>query len=43
MSLSQDVVKVDAEKGEFMSYSRFAIYYVPPHGPLAEFGATWLG
>ena len=26
-----------------MSYSRFAIYYVPPVGPLAEFGAAWLG
>jgi putative phosphonate metabolism protein len=26
-----------------MSYTRFAIYYVPPDGPLAEFGATWLG
>lgn len=26
-----------------MSYSRFAIYYVPPQGPLADFGAAWLG
>ncbi len=26
-----------------MSYSRFAIYYVPTDGPLATFGATWLG
>ena len=26
-----------------MSYSRFAIYYVPPEGPLADFGASWLG
>lgn len=26
-----------------MSYTRFAIYYVPPHGPLARFGASWLG
>lgn len=26
-----------------MSYARFAIYYVPPDGPLADFGATWLG
>lgn len=26
-----------------MSYARFAIYYVPPDGPLAEFGAKWLG
>ena len=26
-----------------MSYARFAIYYVPPEGPLAEFGAKWLG
>lgn len=26
-----------------MSYARFAIYYVPPEGPLADFGATWLG
>ncbi len=26
-----------------MSYSRFAIYYVPPEGPLATFGASWLG
>ena len=26
-----------------MSYSRFAIYYVPPEGALATFGATWLG
>lgn len=26
-----------------MSYSRFAIYYVPPPGPLADFGAAWLG
>ncbi|WP_342077726.1 DUF1045 domain-containing protein [Yoonia sp. SS1-5] len=35
--------KEDGETGEFMSYSRFAIYYVPPEGPLATFGATWLG
>ena len=26
-----------------MSYARFAVYYVPPDGPLAEFGASWLG
>lgn len=26
-----------------MSYARFAIYYVPPEGDLAAFGATWLG
>ena len=26
-----------------MSYSRFAIYYTPPYGPLAQFGAAWLG
>lgn len=26
-----------------MSYARFAIYYVPPAGPLADFSATWLG
>ena len=26
-----------------MLYSRFAIYYVPPEGPLADFGAKWLG
>jgi hypothetical protein len=26
-----------------MLYSRFAIYYVPPNGPLANFGASWLG
>ncbi|MGD9293376.1 MAG: DUF1045 domain-containing protein [Roseobacter sp.] len=26
-----------------MSYTRFAVYYLPPDGPLAEFGATWLG
>jgi putative phosphonate metabolism protein len=43
MSLSQVFVREDAGKGEFMSYSRFAIYYVPPDGPLADFGAAWLG
>ena len=26
-----------------MSYTRFAIYYVPPAGDLADFGAKWLG
>ncbi|WP_299669543.1 DUF1045 domain-containing protein [uncultured Ruegeria sp.] len=26
-----------------MSYTRFAIYYVPPAGTLADFGASWLG
>ena len=26
-----------------MSYTRFAIYYLPPEGALAEFGARWLG
>jgi len=26
-----------------MSYARFAIYFVPPEGPLADFGAKWLG
>lgn len=26
-----------------MSYTRFAIYYLPPDGALADFGAAWLG
>ncbi len=26
-----------------MSYTRFAIYYVPPASTLADFGAAWLG
>ena len=26
-----------------MSYARYAIYFVPSEGPLATFGATWLG
>ncbi|MGR3468812.1 MAG: DUF1045 domain-containing protein [Shimia sp.] len=26
-----------------MSYARFAVYYVPAPGPLAAFGARWLG
>lgn len=26
-----------------MSYNRFAVYYMPPEGALADFGATWLG
>ncbi|WP_112323347.1 DUF1045 domain-containing protein [Oceanibium sediminis] len=26
-----------------MSYTRFAIYYLPPEGPLGAFGAAWLG
>lgn len=26
-----------------MTYSRFAIYYLPPAGALADFGAAWLG
>ena len=26
-----------------MSHTRFAIYYVPPKGAWAEFGASWLG
>ncbi len=26
-----------------MSYARYALYYVPPDGPLADFGAAWLG
>lgn len=30
-------------KGEFMSFTRFAIYYVPPKDALADFGAAWLG
>ena len=33
----------DQAKWETMSYTRFAIYYVPPEGALAEFGAAWLG
>ena len=24
-------------------YTRYALYYAPPPGPLAEFGAAWLG
>jgi hypothetical protein len=43
MSLSYDFVREEAGKGEFMSYTRFAIFYVPPEGPLAGFGASWLG
>lgn len=26
-----------------MSFARFAIYYVPSKGHLADFGASWLG
>ena len=26
-----------------MSYTRYAIYYLPPEGALASFGAAWLG
>ena len=26
-----------------MSYTRFAVYYIPADGPLATFGAQWLG
>ncbi len=26
-----------------MSYSRYSIFYVPPEGALADFGASWLG
>ena len=26
-----------------MSYTRFAVYYLPPEGVLADFGAAWLG
>ncbi|WP_116084632.1 DUF1045 domain-containing protein [Tropicimonas sp. IMCC34011] len=26
-----------------MSYTRFAVYYLPPEGDLATFGASWLG
>ena len=26
-----------------MSYARFAVYFVPPPGALADFGAAWLG
>ena len=26
-----------------MSYTRFAIYYVPPSSALADFGSAWLG
>ena len=26
-----------------MDFQRYAIYYTPPHGPLADFGAAWLG
>lgn len=26
-----------------MSFTRYAIYYLPPKGPLADFGASWLG
>lgn len=26
-----------------MSYTRFAVYYLPAPGPMATFGATWLG
>lgn len=26
-----------------MNFQRYAIYYLPPPGPLAEFGARWLG
>jgi putative phosphonate metabolism protein len=26
-----------------MSFRRYAVYYTPPPGPLADFGAAWLG
>ena len=30
-------------KGPDVQFSRYAIYYTPPKGPLADFGASWLG
>ena len=42
-SVSHSCVKDDGGKGQLMLYSRFAIYYVPPEGPLADFSAKWLG
>jgi putative phosphonate metabolism protein len=29
--------------GDFMHFQRYAIYYTPPDGALADFGASWLG
>ncbi len=26
-----------------MQFDRYAVYYLPPDGPLADFGAAWLG
>lgn len=31
------------DKGEFMSYTRFGLYYLPQDRSLANFGASWLG
>ena len=33
----------DAVSGASMDFKRYAIYYTPAPGPLAEFGAAWLG
>lgn len=43
MELSPESAKDVGSIGEFMSYTRFAIYFVLPEGPLADFGARWLG
>lgn len=33
----------DKKEAKVPEYKRYAIYYLPPHGPLAQFGAEWLG
>ncbi|MEC3862583.1 DUF1045 domain-containing protein [Mesobacterium sp. TK19101] len=44
MKLSSTGCKEAEEIGEFMSdYSRYALYFLPEPGPLADFGAKWLG
>lgn len=43
MDVSWEFATGSDSTGEFMSYARFAIYYLPPEGDLADFGAGWLG
>jgi putative phosphonate metabolism protein len=43
IALSPCVARIGSGKEAAMSYARYAIYFAPQDGPLARFGAAWLG
>lgn len=43
LTSTREIRSCTGQMGQHMTFTRYAVYYLPPDGPLSDFGATWLG